>query len=276
MERLNANIGTLDGSLQKTPEVLHSIRVYVPLSVGFRVIEGVVTIVGSQPVINQMLIGHHAGTSADVATDVALQCGLVTVRDSHRSDLPRLSFKQSEDNSLTEVGTSAHLLAATNMHITSLAADESLVRLDFARHFVDSSVMHRVPDALEHEPCRCLSHLEIAANLVTTDTVFAVCQEPHRTEPFVQWDRGIFENRADFDSELLLAIEALPHQPGLEKRKPLAITGGACRPFVAPPRPGDNIEADSRVGKRLDCLNQTTGIFDVNRFHNPILPLGVR
>lgn len=81
-------------------------------------------------------------------------------------------------------------------------------------------MVHRVPDALEHEPSGLLSDAETAPDFIAADAVLAVGQHPHRREPFVESNGRVFKDRTHFNRELLLAIQAFPHQPRLEERQP--------------------------------------------------------
>src|SRR5579859_2595867 len=64
----------------------------------------------------------------------------------------------------------------------------------------------READAMQHEPRRFLSDLEVAGNLVAADAVFAIHDEPDGSKPFVERDRRILEYGAALHAELLVAI----------------------------------------------------------------------
>src|SRR5581483_2078025 len=100
-----------------------------------------------------------------------------------------------------------------------------------ASHLVDAARVHCVPDAVKHEPCGPLSNLQVASNLVGTYAVLAVGNQPHGTEPLVQADSGVLEDRADLDGNLLAATKARPEKPCLEKRQLLAAAFWALRAF---------------------------------------------
>jgi hypothetical protein len=73
---------------------------------------------------------------------------------------------------------------------------------------VGGFVLHCEPDAVKHEPCRLLCHLEIASNLVAADTVLAVGDEPHCGKPLVETYCRIFHDGSDLDRELTLRMVA--------------------------------------------------------------------
>ena len=91
------------------------------------------------------------------------------------------------------------------MHVPRFAADKGFIHFDRALHLANASLLERVPDAVKHEPSRSLRHSNIAAKFVTTDSVFAVDQQPEGDHPLVHSKRAILENGSDLHGELLLA-----------------------------------------------------------------------
>jgi hypothetical protein len=67
---------------------------------------------------------------------------------------------------------------------------------------------------MQHEPCGLLRDTQRPANLMTTDTVFAIRHTPHTDEPFIEAKWRLLENGADFVRKLLAAILAPEHVPG--------------------------------------------------------------
>src|SRR5450631_3925351 len=81
-----------------------------------------------------------------------------------------------------------HAKSAGLVHVSRLAADESLIHLDFTTGTAKlASVLplHRQPDALKHEPRRLLGNPESAVHLPRTDAILAVRNHPHRGKPLV-------------------------------------------------------------------------------------------
>jgi len=110
----------------------------------------------------------------------------------------------------------------------------------------------------------------VAGNLVRTNSVLAVGKQPHSTEPFVQLDWRILEDRPDLNRELLPAFKASPRKTRLNKRQTLRRATRALRAF----RPfglGNSIQANHRVRKVPDCLKQPAFFVQLDRFHMPIL-----
>jgi hypothetical protein len=108
------------------------------------------------------------------------------------------------------------------VHVPRFATDESLIGFHCASHFVNAASVHRIADAMQHEPCGSLNDFQTRA-FVGTNAVLAVRSKPHRTKPVVQTKRGILE-MVPLDRKLFLAVQAFPHQPRVEKREPFRRT----------------------------------------------------
>lgn len=78
-----------------------------------------------------------------------------------------------------------------------------------------------------HEPRRFLRDVQVTRDLIAAHAVFAVGDEPDRSEPLVQTDRRVLEYRAYLSAELLLGVFglALPDAPRLKEIDFLAAAG---------------------------------------------------
>ena len=161
---------------------------------------------------------------------------------------------------------------ASSVHVTRYSADEGFVCFNRSGHLVDAASVHRVPKTLQHEPSGLLSNAKIAGDLVGTDSVFAVSKQPHCDQPLVEWNRGVLENRADFNRELLAAIQAGPHQARLKKRQFFPSAAWTLR-AVFPLRLGYCFQARHGVREVLHCFQQTAFFVQLNGFHHSTIPL---
>src|ERR1019366_10142612 len=123
------------------------------------------------------------------------------------------------------------------VHVASFAADESLIRFDFAREFRSQDfVLHGQPNPMEHEPSRLLSDPHVLSDLTTAHAVLAIQDHPHGGEPLVERDRRILHDGSGLDGELALGMmfRALPSAPfGVETDPSRPATGAdhlAVRP----------------------------------------------
>jgi hypothetical protein len=196
-------------------------------------------------------------TRLNVLSNFLVDVVLSSCVHNGRAYLSGFAAEQSEHDGLAIRSASANLLLTPVLvHVPSLAADQRLIRLNRARHPVDASGVHRVPDPLQHEPSSLLRYLQIAGNLVTADSILAVRQHPHRAKPLIESDRRILKDRSDLSSELLFAVQALPHHASREERKPLGLAPMTGRTF-GPLHSRDGLQTHHRVGKVLDCFHQS-------------------
>ena len=269
VEGLGANVGASETALQQGPEVLHPVGVDVATDVLFSVVDDLVGVLGSQPVVAFQFIGIEGGTGLDVLPDLSLNVFLLTGLDNGSADCSSLSLQDTHDDHLSFWPTSRDPLPPfVGVHIAGLAANEALVGFDFPCQKDSGSLLHGTPDTLEHEPRALLSHLHVAGDLVGTDTVLAIGDEPNDGEPLVQSDRGILEDRSYFDGELFpaLPVFTLPNTAASEKanaRRTAVWTDYAVRPTTR-----DQVaERVVFVREELNGFHQARG-----RFHDSIMP----
>jgi hypothetical protein len=67
---------------------------------------------------------------------------------------------------------------------------------------------------MEHEPARLLCNTDGAMDFVGRYAVLRGSDEPYARQPFIQSNWAVFEDRANFDAELSLAVKALPDSSG--------------------------------------------------------------
>ena len=107
---------------------------------------------------------------------------------------------------------------------------------------------------MEHEPCGLLSDAKCPCDFATADTVFAVEDEPHCREPFVQAERRLLEDGSNLDRELPLRMPhaALPAQLILQESELGATAGWAGGDTVRENTRNEIVQAVFRVGKVND------------------------
>src|SRR2546426_996192 len=158
MERLNTDIGPAKSSLQKALEVFESVGVNCSVYVGFRVIDDFVSVLGLKPVVGLQSIGIQSRSRSHIAADLSLKVMLAPKVYTLRAHLASLSLQKAEHNGLAFPTATVDLLSTLgSVHVSGLAADESLISIDRARHLVDASLVLRKPDTVEHEPRGSLS-----------------------------------------------------------------------------------------------------------------------
>ena len=88
------------------------------------------------------------------------------------------------------------------------------------------------------EPCGLLRDSQTTVNFVTADAILAVHNHPHRHEPLIKADGGIFHDRSRLQSELrgVMLRSAVPAVILLQKQNVLAAATRAGEAFGPAPR----------------------------------------
>src|ERR1019366_8339061 len=119
---------------------------------------------------------------------------------------------------------------------------------------------------MQHEPCRLLSDSQILGDFATADSVLAVRDQPHRTQPLVQRERRILKDRSELYRELLVALFALP--PALPFQVVvLFVTASGAGRAVRPTHLSDRINADLLIAEISDNLLKSLR-FSVHALHH--------
>ena len=114
-----------------------------------------------------------------------------------------MTFKQAHDCDFADSSRANSLgFLPALVHEPRGSADVGFVGLNVVLQSVERLVLQGQPDAMIHEPCGLLGDMEIAANLVGTDTVLAVDHHPQSGEPFRERERRVLEGGSDLHGEL--------------------------------------------------------------------------
>ena len=245
MERLDSNVGALQGPLQERPEVFDALGVNLAAHILFNVIYGFVDIVrGLESEVRGRCVGIDLRAAFDVIQDFILQSLAAHVGNNLRPDLAALAVQHPEHRNLRGVffgsfpvrefvPTTGQFESATRVHFAGIAAHESLIHLDRsalrAAHLHQRSVRHRFANPVEHEPCSLLGDAQGTGNLVGANSVFAGRNHPHRRKPLLKAQRRILEDGSHLRSELPFGMGALalPLPLSLQKRHISPAAGGA-------------------------------------------------
>jgi len=213
---------------------------------------------GASPRYPNELIGHQFGTFCNGFTNGFVGNNLVTV-SSHFGSHLAATFQHPVYNGFRPVFLAhSHFDPAILVHVPSLAADEGFVHFNLCSGatYLRSKeiVLHGQTNPLQHEPRRLLAYLQIAGDLVGTNSVLAVRQHPSCGEPLVQRDRAIFVDGSDLDGELALGVMTST-LPSASRRIELANLVG--------PAAGANYSAIFPP-PYSDVINAVVGIREVN------------
>jgi hypothetical protein len=223
MERLNTDVGPVQLPFNETPKVFHRVRVNIAVRVLNRMVHDDSLVFGAKPIVGLQSIAIQRGTSLNVLAYFGVQFMFAAGRHGEGTNVAA-TLDHTERNCLTSAARSGNNLCSTILvHITRLSADHGLINLDLATEFSSGLVLHGLTNTHQHEPCGFLSKSKVPANLVAADAILAVGNEPRSSQPLIQRNRRILEDRPDFNRELLPAGTALPNSARGEKHRVLGI-----------------------------------------------------
>jgi hypothetical protein len=211
MERFHADVSPFQAALQQRPEILDSVRVNVPVNLAFGVVDHLMDIISAQAVVGTPSIAVNVGTALDILSNESLKCGAASVLDVAQANLFSVAIQQAHHNRLTAASSTSagNLGFLILVHEAGGTADKRFVNLKVASSLLKRAVLHRLADAVKHEPACLLSDAQIASDLARANAVLAVGNQPDRREPFIQTDRRVLEDGPDFGAELLLRMFGL-------------------------------------------------------------------
>src|ERR1039457_5056503 len=209
----HTDVGPVQGALQETPEVLHTIGMDVPIRVLDSVIDYRVLIVSLKPFVGFQFIAKNSRTGFDLFVDVLLKFFLPAIVNHEGPHFPATLDHAHNDSLVLAAGPGDALFTFRLMHVTRFAADEGFVYFNFPAQLTAALfALLSKADTMKQEPCGLLSNAERPRYLATTDTVLGILKHPHCRKPLVQADGGIFHDGSNLDGELAPRIPnaALP------------------------------------------------------------------
>lgn len=236
VERLDADVGSMQLALYQRPEVLHRVRVNIALGVFNSMVNYLMREVAVKSVVGLQRIRIQSRTGSDVLPDMLVEFVLTARRNRERANFAATLHHTEGNGFVCATSASDHLLPARTVHVAGLATDERLIDFDFPAQFGSALVLHRFTNAVQHEPRGFLSNPEVTGNLARTDTISAVGNHPHNRKPLLKADRGLIQDRSDFNRELFPARSsfALPNTARLKKHRFLSTAVGTLN-AIRPP-----------------------------------------
>ena len=151
------------------------------------------------------------------------------------------------------------------MHEAGKSTDHGFVGFDWAvtAEFLEAPALHGFADAVQHEPCGLLSHVQIAGDFVATHSVLAIDYQPHGDQPLVEAEWAILEDRTDLDRELatVMGLAAFPQAARGQETHFLSAANRA-RNAVGPAEFSQQAERAVRIGEVADRFHQGLGPCD--------------
>lgn len=238
VERFDTHIGPVDSALEQRPEVLHPIRVDVPVNVLLRVINDLVRVVAIQRIVGEQFIGDNFGTTANVHLNDIAQIVLAARLYMLYAHAACIALQKSEYDFFAHRPASVNLLGPlAKVHVPRLAADKGFVGFHGPAHFlVESALLHREPNTMVHEPRSLLRYSKPAMKFVAADSVLARDNQPRGAKPLLKRNRRVFKDRSSLQGKcwtLVLGV-ALPHASLCQPRNLLGAARRASDLAVRP------------------------------------------
>jgi hypothetical protein len=258
--RLYAHIGSVDSTLEQCPKILAGISVYLPVHVGYSVVDYLVGKLTVQPLVGLQRVAVQRGTSFHVIADQGLKLSLAALVYDFCANLAAALQNGSDDGFALSAASSTMKLARfiALMHIPRLTADESLVHFNFAGKFAAANtVLQGQPNPVEHVPCTLLGDSKRAVEFPRTNAVLHIGLHPDCGKPLVETQRRIFHDGSDFNGKLSLGVTALALPKPPRRDIPYILrSAGRADYAILPFRPmrqevGNTVVG---VGKVDDCV----------------------
>jgi len=274
MERLYADIGAVERSLQETPEVLHPVGVDIAIRVLDSVIDDGVLIVRLKPFVGFQFVAEDGRTRFDLFVDVLLKFFLFAAIYYEGPNITTALNHSHDDGLVLSASTSDALSTLRLVHVTRFSTDKSLINLYFPAQLAAALfTLLGKPDAMEQKPCGLLGDTERTRYFTTANAILRVLKHPHSRKPFIQTDRGVFHDGSNLDGKLTARMSdaALPAQL-VSKETYLGTAATWAYNAVFPLRTTRHEigQAIGWIGKVADGFQQ--GLWFVKGFHISSLP----
>ena len=111
-----------------------------------------------------------------------------------------------------------------------------------------------------HEPSRFLRNAKVPRHLVRADTVLAISDHPNASEPFVQAEGAVFEDRSHLGRELppRMLLFTFPHAARADKTNVRASAGRAMN-AIWPTKADHHFVGHVWISKVLDRFEKSFG-----------------
>ncbi len=217
VEGLNRNVGAVHVALEQAPEVFEAIGMNPTIHIFDSMVYDLMGVLPCKTLVGEEKVGVQRRSRLNMLLHLGLQRMLLAVRYNRGDDLAAALEDAHHGDLVLGPGASDTTGFLRNVHVASLAADESLVRLDLASELDGGILMHDLTDAMQYEPSRLLGNSDAAVHLVARDAVLASTDHPNSHHPLIEAKGRILENGSDLEAELLLAPVAHPDTARLDK-----------------------------------------------------------
>ncbi len=263
MKRLNRDVGARDSAFQARPEIFDPVSVDILFHVAFKVVDDFVSETVFQIGVAGKFVGVHFRSRLNHLAHDHFRNALSAAWDYagfHFAAALQHSHHNRFSGSALHSATAAHAFPFVAVHVPSLATDKGFIYFDRSAATAElgqAASLQSEAQTMKDEPRGLLSDAQSAGHFVRANPVPAVYEHPESGEPLVQSDRGILEDGAELDGELLVALLALPALLSLQVVVLFVAARGAFR-AICPSEASYGVNADLLVRKvpdrGLKCL----------------------
>ena len=145
MERLHADIGSIQAALNQGPEVFQPVRVDFAANVLYRVVNHFMLKL-VQAFVRFQRVSKQRGPGENVVADFRLQSLFLRVPDNLGTHLATALQDPHDGGFVLAAGAGNDVVPFRLVPVPCLAADEGLIRFDLAGEFIGDSQAQREPD----------------------------------------------------------------------------------------------------------------------------------
>src|SRR5262249_12492684 len=128
MERLDADIGSLNASLEQAPKILNTVGVHVPFNVALRVIDELMNVFTIQSGIRCQFVSEQLNSAGKVFPQMVLQILLFAILNMRNMDSASFAIQQADYKLLPRSARTMNLLSfLISVHVACETADKSFV-----------------------------------------------------------------------------------------------------------------------------------------------------
>lgn len=259
MEGFDAHVSTFQSTFQERPEILDPVRVDISLHIALGVIDHVMDVLAIKSEIANQLVGENIGTGCYMVAHFAMQRFPLGIGNVHGADLLRVPVQQAHHDGLARSASAGDFGLFIFVHEAGESANVRFIGFDLAFHLVpEGALLHRQTNPLEHEPSGFLSYAQILRDLIRTDSVLAIGQQPDGGQPLVETDGRILKDSSDLDAELATVVLGAAFPTPLIGEK-VNLVASADRTFHSAIRPAQSdheLKADIRVFEVANRVQQ--------------------
>src|SRR6266568_231689 len=132
MKRLYSNVGSTKATLQQRPEILYALYVNLSVNVLLKMVHELMIVFRFEVVVASELVSHNRRAALNEVAHGSMHGGILAISDHSGFDLSA-ALKCANDDRLAVPALHSNAIAETAafalVHVTSLAADVSLINL---------------------------------------------------------------------------------------------------------------------------------------------------